>query len=78
MKAIFEAGHAREAFAQQRGALEALVETAFESIKQAAALITERAKSVAAAIRRTEDSSQFSAEPKLPSPPVVSHRGPSL
>jgi hypothetical protein len=78
MKAIFEAGQAREAFAQQREALETLVETAFESIKQAADLITERAKSVAAAIRRTGDSSQFSTEPKPSSPPVVSHRGPSL
>jgi hypothetical protein len=79
MKAIFEAGHAREAFAQQRGALEALIETAFDSIKQAAGLIIERTKSVAAAaIRRTGDSSQFSTEAKPSSPPFVSHRGPSL
>jgi hypothetical protein len=78
MKAAFEAGRAREAFARQRVALETLVEAAVERIKQAADLLAERTKFVAAAIRRTEDSSQFSTEPKPRSPPVVFHRGPSL
>jgi hypothetical protein len=77
MKAAFEAGRAREAFAQQRLVLETLLKAAVERIKQAA-LLAERTKSLAAAIRRPEDPSQYSTEPKSTSPPAVSHRGPSL
>ena len=42
MKAAYEIGLAREAFAQQRGALETLADAAFERLKQAADLIAER------------------------------------
>jgi hypothetical protein len=50
MKAIFEAGHAREAFAQQRGALETLVETALKRTREAADFIAAHARSAAAAL----------------------------
>jgi hypothetical protein len=78
MKAAFEGGLAREAFAQQRGALETLVEGAFERIKHAADRIAEHPKAVAAAIRGRGDPSDFPTKSKSPSPPVVSHRGPSF
>jgi hypothetical protein len=78
MKAAFEGGQAREAFAQQCLALETLLEAAVERMKQAAALLAERTKSATAAILRTEDSSQYSNEPKSTSPSVVSHPGPRL
>jgi hypothetical protein len=78
MKAAFEAGRAREAFAKRRVALETLLETALERMKQAAALISERTKSLAATVRTTQDSSEYSTEPKSMRRPVVSHRGPSF
>ena len=75
MKAAYEAGLAREAFAQQRGALETLADAAFERLKQAAELIVEHARAVAAAIRlRAEPVG--SAEPQPPSPASPSHHGP--
>jgi hypothetical protein len=78
MKAAFEAGRAREAFAKRRVALETLLETAVERMKQAAALISERTKSLAATVCTTQDSSEYSTEPKSTRRPVVSHRGPSF
>jgi hypothetical protein len=78
MKAAFEAGRAREAFAQQRLTLETLLEAAVERMKQVAALLAERAKSIGAAIRQPEDPSQYSTEPKSTIPPAVSHRAPGF
>ena len=71
MKAAYEIGLAREAFAQQRGALETLADVAFERLKQAADLIAEHARAVAAAIRLRADA-VGSAEPQPPSPPSPS------
>ena len=45
MKAAYEAGLAREAFAQQRGALETLADAAFERLKQAAGAYRRTCKS---------------------------------
>jgi hypothetical protein len=78
MKAAFEAGRARESFAQQRLTLETLLEAAVERMKQVAALLSERAKSLGAAIRQLDHPSQYSTEPKSTSPPAVSHRAPGL
>jgi TrwC relaxase/AAA domain len=77
MKAAYEIGLAREAFAQQRGALETIAEVAFERLKQAADLIAEHVRAVAAAIRLRADA-VGSAEPQAPSPPSPSPHGPSL
>ena len=77
MKSAYEAGLAREAFAQQRGALETLIEAAYDRLRDAANLIADHAKAVAAAIRsRTDEAS--SAEPQPSSPPTPSPGGPSL
>ncbi len=75
MKAAHEAGLAREAFAQQRGALETLAAAAFERLKQAAELIAENARAVAAAIRLRADA-VGSVEPQPSNPPSPSPRGP--
>ncbi|MGA9848410.1 MAG: hypothetical protein WBQ45_12315, partial [Roseiarcus sp.] len=77
MKAAYEAGLAREAFAQQRGALETFADVAYERLKQAADLIAEHVKAVAGAIRLRPDA-VGSAEPQPPSPPSPSPHGPSL
>ena len=77
MKAAYEAGLAREAFAQQRGALETIAEVALERLKQAADLIAEHVRAVAAAIQLRADA-VGSAEPQPPSPPPPSPHGPSL
>jgi len=77
MKAAYEAGIAREVFAQQRGALETIAEVAFERLKQAADIIVEHASAVAVAIRRRADA-VGSAEPQPPSPRSPSPNGPSL
>ena len=77
MKTAYEAALARKAFAQQRGALETLADVAFERLKQAAELIAEHARAVAAAIRLRADA-VGSAEPQPPSPPSPSPNGPSL
>jgi hypothetical protein len=50
MKAAYEVGLAREAFARQRGALETVADVAFERLKQAAELIAKHARAVTAAI----------------------------
>ncbi|MFY9972141.1 MAG: hypothetical protein WAK41_22310, partial [Roseiarcus sp.] len=77
MKAAYEIGLAREAFAQQRGALETLADAAFERLKQAADLIAEHVRTVAAAIRLRADA-VGSAEPQAPSTPPPSPHGPGL
>src|SRR5271166_1037934 len=77
MKGAYEAALAREAFARQRVALETIAEVAFERLKQAADLIAEHVRAVAAAIRLRADA-VGSAEPQPPSPPSPSPHGPSL
>jgi hypothetical protein len=77
MKAAYEAGIAREAFAPQRGALETLADVAFERLKQAAELIAKHARAVTAAIRLRADE-VGTAEPRSPGPPSPSPNGPSL
>jgi len=77
MKAAYEAGLAREAFTQQRGAIETLAEAALGRLKQAAELVVEHARAVAAAIRLRADA-VGSVEPQPPCPPSPSSRGPSL
>jgi len=76
MKAAYEAALARDAFAQQRGALETITEVAFERLKQAADLIAEHVRAVASAIRLRADA-VGSAEPQPPSPPSPSPHAPS-
>jgi hypothetical protein len=76
MKAAYEIGLAREAYAQQRGALETLVDGVFERLKHAAELIAEHATAVAAAFRLRADA-LGPAEPQPPSPPSSSPNGPS-
>ena len=75
MKAAYEAGLAREAFAHQRGALDTLADVAFERLKAAAELIAKHVRTVAAAIRLQADA-VGSAEP--PSPTSPSPHGLSL
>jgi hypothetical protein len=75
MKAAYEIGLAREAFAQQRGALETVADAAFERLKQAAELIVEHARAVAAAIRLRAEA-VGSVEPQPSNPPSPSPRGP--
>ena len=77
MKAAYEAGLAREAFAQQRVALDTLADVAFERLNQAAELIAKHARAVTAAIRLRADA-VGSAEPQPPSPPSPSPNGPIL
>jgi hypothetical protein len=72
IKAAYETGLAREAFAREREGLEILLQAAFERLKEAADLIAERARSVAAAIRARPVTLAPAADPP-PSP-----RGPSL
>jgi hypothetical protein len=67
MKAAYEAGLARQAFARQRGALETMADAAFERLRQAADLGADHARSVAAAIRARAEAS---TEP--PGPPSAS------
>jgi hypothetical protein len=68
MKAAYEAGLAREAFAPHRGALETLAEAAFERLKQAADLVADHARTVAAAIRARAEASREPPGPPSPSP----------
>jgi hypothetical protein len=77
MKAAYEVGLEREAFTRQRGALETVADVAFERMKQAAELIAEHVRAVAAAIRLRADA-VGSAEPQPPSPTSPSPHGPSL
>jgi hypothetical protein len=76
IKAAYETGLARDAFAREWEGLEILLQAAFERLKQAADLIAERARSVAAAIRARPETLAPAADP----PPAQSSspRGPSL
>ncbi len=76
IKAAYETGLAREAFAREREGLETLLQAAFERLKQAADLIAERARSVAAAIRARPETLAPAADPPPAQSP--SPRGPSL
>jgi hypothetical protein len=77
MKAAFEAGRAREVFAQQRGALEMLVETACERTRQATDFIAAHANSVATLIRVRSDEPASARRPSRGAISTAS-RSPSL
>jgi hypothetical protein len=63
MKAAFEAGHAREAFAQRHVSLAALVRTALTRTRQAVDFIAAHANSVAATIRFRSDKPALAKRP---------------
>jgi len=64
---------AEDGFAQQRGALETPADAAFEHLKQAAELIADHARTVAAALRLRSDK-VGSVEPQASNPPSPSPR----
>ena len=76
MKAAYEIGRAREAFAPQRGALETLANAASELLKQAAELIAEHARAVGVAVR-VRANAVGSTEPQHSTPPLQSPGSPS-
>ncbi len=68
MKAAYEAGLARQAFEPQRGAIETVLDAAFERLKQAADVIADHLRAIAEGIRTRTDPRTPDPEQDTPAP----------